>query len=126
MAELKTVATEKAPAAIGPYSQAIVCGEMVFTSGQIPIDPASGNLRGEDITAQAEQVMQNLGEVLKAAGSDYTKAVKTTCFLADMNDFAAFNAVYAKYFTTKPARSCVAVKTLPKNVLVEVEVIATL
>lgn len=126
MAELKTVATEKAPAAIGPYSQAIVCGEMVFTSGQIPIDPASGNIRGEDITAQAEQVMQNLGEVLKAAGSDYTKAVKTTCFLADMNDFAAFNAVYAKYFTTKPARSCVAVKTLPKNVLVEVEVIATL
>ena len=126
MAELKKVSTDKAPAAIGPYSQAIVCGEMVFTSGQIPIDPASGNIRGEDITAQAEQVMQNLGEVLKAAGSDYTKAVKTTCFLADMNDFAAVNAVYAKYFTPKPARSCVAVKTLPKNVLVEVEVIATL
>ena len=124
MAELKTVATEKAPAAIGPYSQAIVCGEMVFTSGQIPIDPASGNIRGEDITAQAEQVMQNLGEVLKAAGSDYTKAVKTTCFLADMNDFAAFNAVYAKYFTTNPARSCVAVKTLPKNVLVEIDTVA--
>ena len=126
MAELKKVATDKAPAAIGPYSQAIVCGEMVFTSGQIPINPANGNIEAEGIEAQAEQVMKNLGEALKAAGSDFTKAVKTTCFLADMNDFAAFNAVYAKYFTTKPARSCVAVKTLPKNVLVEVEVIATL
>ena len=124
--ELKKVSTEKAPAAIGPYSQAIVFGDMVFTSGQIPINPASGNIEAEGIEAQAEQVMQNLGEVLKAAGSDFTKAIKTTCFLADMNDFAAFNAVYAKYFTTKPARSCVAVKTLPKNVLVEVEVIASL
>lgn len=124
--ELVKVSTEKAPAAIGPYSQAIVCGEMVFTSGQIPINPASGNVEAEGIEAQAEQVMQNLGEVLKAAGSDFTKAVKTTCFLADMGDFAAFNGVYGKYFTTKPARSCVAVKTLPKNVLVEVEVIATL
>ncbi len=124
--QLKKVATEKAPAAIGPYSQAIVCGEMVFTSGQIPINPASGNVESTTIEGQAEQVMQNLGEVLKAAGSDYTKAVKTTCFLADMGDFAAFNGVYAKYFTTCPARSCVAVKTLPKNVLVEVEVIATL
>ena len=123
--ELKKVATEKAPAAIGPYSQAIICGEMVFTSGQIPINPASGNVEAEGITAQAEQVMKNLGEVLTAAGSSFEKAVKTTCFLADMNDFAAFNEVYAKYFTTKPARSCVAVKTLPKNVLVEVEVIAT-
>lgn len=123
--ELKKVATEKAPAAIGPYSQAIICGEMVFTSGQIPINPASGNVEAEGITAQAEQVMKNLGEVLAAAGSSFEKAVKTTCFLADMNDFAAFNEVYAKYFTTKPARSCVAVKTLPKNVLVEVEVIAT-
>ena len=123
--ELKKVATEKAPAAIGPYSQAIICGDMVFTSGQIPINPASGNVEAEGITAQAEQVMKNLGEVLAAAGSSFEKAVKTTCFLADMNDFAAFNAVYAKYFTTKPARSCVAVKTLPKNVLVEVEVIAT-
>lgn len=122
--ELIKVSTEKAPAAIGPYSQAIVCGEMVFTSGQIPINPASGNVEAEGIVAQAEQVMQNLGEVLKAAGSDFTKAVKTTCFLADMGDFAAFNGVYAKYFTTNPARSCVAVKTLPKNVLVEVEVIA--
>lgn len=124
--ELKKVSTEKAPAAIGPYSQAIVCGNMVFTSGQIPINPASGNVEAVTIEAQAEQVMKNLGEVLKAAGSGFEKAVKTTCFLADMNDFAAFNAVYAQYFTTKPARSCVAVKTLPKNVLVEVEVIATL
>ena len=123
--ELIKVATEKAPAAIGPYSQAIVCGEMVFTSGQIPINPVSGNVEATTIEGQAEQVMQNLGEVLKAAGSSFEKAVKTTCFLADMADFAAFNSVYAKYFTTKPARSCVAVKTLPKNVLVEVEVIAT-
>ncbi len=124
--ELKKVSTEKAPAAIGPYSQAIVCGEMVFTSGQIPINPASGNIEATTIEGQAEQVMQNLGAVLSAAGSGFDKAVKTTCFLADMADFAAFNAVYAKYFTTNPARSCVAVKTLPKNVLVEVEVIATL
>ena len=123
--ELKKVATENAPAAIGPYSQAIICGEMVFTSGQIPINPASGNIEATTIEEQAEQVMKNLGEVLKAAGSGFEKAVKTTCFLADMADFAAFNGVYAKYFTTKPARSCVAVKTLPKNVLVEVEVIAT-
>ncbi len=123
--ETKKVSTEKAPAAIGPYSQAIVCGEMVFTSGQIPINPASGAVEATTIEGQVEQVMQNLGEVLKAAGSDFTKAVKTTCFLADMGDFAAFNGVYAKYFTTNPARSCVAVKTLPKNVLVEVEVIAT-
>ncbi|MBO5277629.1 MAG: RidA family protein [Clostridia bacterium] len=126
MKEIKKVATEKAPAAIGPYSQAIVYGDIVFTSGQIAINPANGNIEAEGIEAQAEQVMQNLGEVLKAAGSDFTKAIKTTCFLADMNDFAAFNAVYGKYFTTKPARSCVAVKTLPKNVLVEVEVIAAL
>lgn len=124
--EIKKVATDKAPAAIGPYSQAIVCGDMVFTSGQIPINPANGNIEATTIEAQAEQVMQNLGEVLKAAGSGFEKAVKTTCFLADMGDFAAFNSVYAKYFTTNPARSCVAVKTLPKNVLVEVEVIATL
>ena len=123
--ELKKVATESAPAAIGPYSQAIICGEMVFTSGQIPINPASGNIEATTIEEQAEQVMKNLGEVLKAAGSSFEKAVKTTCFLADMADFAAFNGVYAKYFTTSPARSCVAVKTLPKNVLVEVEVIAT-
>ena len=124
--EIKKVSTDKAPAAIGPYSQAIICEDMVFTSGQIPINPSSGNVEATTIEMQAEQVMQNLGEVLKAAGSSFEKAVKTTCFLADMADFAAFNSVYAKYFTTKPARSCVAVKTLPKNVLVEVEVIATL
>ena len=121
---LKKISTTKAPAAIGPYSQAIVCGNMLFTSGQIPIDPATGEINGSDITAQAEQVMQNLAAVLEEAGATFQTAVKTTCFLADMADFAAFNAVYAKYFTENPARSCVAVKTLPKNVLVEVEVIA--
>ena len=126
MVELKKVATEKAPAAIGPYSQAVICGEMVFTSGQIPINPANGVVEAQTIEEQTKQVMENLGEVLKAAGTCFEKAVKTTCFLADINDFAAFNGVYAQYFTTKPARSCVAVKTLPKNVLVEVEVIATL
>lgn len=124
--ELKKVATEKAPAAIGPYSQAVVCGNMVFTSGQIPINPASGNVEAVTIEEQTEQVMKNLGEVLKASGSSFEKAVKTTCFLADIADFAAFNSVYANYFTTKPARSCVAVKDLPKGVKVEVEVIATL
>ena len=120
------VYTEKAPAAIGPYSQAIIAGGLVFTSGQIPINPATGNVEAEGITAQTEQVMKNLGEVLSAAGSSFEKAVKTTCFLADMGDFAAFNEVYGKYFTGKPARSCVAVKTLPKGVLCEVEVIAEL
>ena len=123
---IEKVATTQAPAAIGPYSQAIKVGEMVFTSGQIPLNPATGEIVGETITEQAERVMQNLGAVLTAAGSGFEKAVKTTCFLADMNDFATFNGVYAKYFTTCPARSCVAVKTLPKGVLVEVEVIATL
>ncbi len=123
--DMKTVSTTKAPAAIGPYSQAIITGNMIFTSGQIPIDPATGEITGADITEQAERVMQNLGEVLKEAGSSYGQAVKTTCFLADMDDFAAFNEVYGKYFTGKPARSCVAVKTLlRKNVLCEVEVIA--
>ena len=122
--ELQKVATEKAPKAIGPYSQAIICGNMVFTSGQIPINPANGEIEGAGIVEQAEQVMKNLGEVLKSAGTGFENAVKTTCFLADMSDFSAFNEVYAKYFTTNPARSCVAVKTLPKNVLVEVEVIA--
>lgn len=121
----RTVSTDKAPAAIGPYSQAIAVGDLLFTSGQIPINPESGNVEAEDITAQAEQVMKNLGEVLTAAGSSFDKAIKTTCFLADMADFAAFNEVYARYFTSKPARSCVAVKTLPKGVLCEVEVIAT-
>ena len=122
--ELKKVMTEKAPAAIGPYSQAIDCGELVFTSGQIPINPATGNVEAVTIEEQTEQVMKNLGEVLKAAGSSFEKAIKTTCFLADIADFAAFNGVYAKYFTEKPARSCVAVKDLPKGVKVEVEVIA--
>ena len=121
---MKKISTDKAPAAIGPYSQAIVTGNMVFTSGQIPINPATGNVEAVGITEQTEQVMKNLGEVLSAAGSSYEKAVKTTCFLADIADFAAFNEVYAKYFTEKPARSCVAVKDLPKGVLVEVEVIA--
>ena len=124
--EIKQISTQNAPAAIGPYSQAIIVGEMVFTSGQIPINPASGNVEATTIEAQSEQVMQNLGAVLTAAGSSFEKAVKTTCFLADIADFAAFNAVYGKYFTTKPARSCVAVKDLPKGVKVEVEVIATL
>ena len=126
MTELKKGSTETAPAAIGPYSQAMICGNMVFTSGQIAINPASGNVEATTIEEQAEQVMKNLGEVLKAAGSGFEQAVKTTCFLANMEDFAAFNSVYGKYFTTCPARSCVAVKTLPKNVLVEVEVIALL
>ena len=123
---MNKIYTDKAPAAIGPYSQAIVHGDMVFTSGQIPINPATGNIEADGITAQTEQVMANLGAVLTAAGSSFENAIKTTCFLADMSDFAAFNEVYAKYFTEKPARSCVAVKTLPKGVLVEVEVIAAI
>lgn len=123
---MKTVSTTKAPAAIGPYSQAVITGGLVFTSGQIPIDPATGNIVEGGIREQARQVMENLGEVLKEAGCGYGQAVKTTCFLADMDDFAAFNEVYGAYFTGRPARSCVAVKTLPKNVLCEVEVIAAL
>lgn len=126
MAELKKVSTANAPSAIGPYSQAIICGNMLFTSGQIPLDAVSGEMVGKDITEQTEQVMKNLSAVLEAAGSSLEKAVKTTCFLANMSDFAAFNAVYGKYFTEKPARSCVAVKDLPKGALVEVEVIATI
>ena len=121
---MKVVYTDKAPAAIGPYSQAIILNDILFTSGQIPVDPATGELAGDTIQIQAEQVMKNLGAILEAAGSSYEKTLKTTCFLSDMGDFAAFNEVYGKYFTGKPARSCVAVKTLPKNVLVEVEVIA--
>ena len=121
---MKVVYTEKAPAAIGPYSQAMILNGVLFTSGQIPVNPATGEISGKTIETQAEQVMKNLGEVLKEAGSSFEKAVKTTCFLADMGDFAKFNEVYAKYFVNKPARSCVAVKTLPKNVLCEVEVIA--
>ena len=121
---MKVVYTEKAPAAIGPYSQAMILNGVLFTSGQIPVNPATGEINGDTIETQAEQVMKNLGEVLKEAGSSFEKAVKTTCFLADMGDFAKFNEVYAIYFVNKPARSCVAVKTLPKNVLCEVEVIA--
>ena len=123
---LEKVYTSNAPEAIGPYSQAIKCGNMLFTSGQIPINPATGNVEAEGITEQATQVMKNLSAVLAEAGTSFEKVVKTTCFLSDMADFVAFNAVYAEYFTSKPARSCVAVKTLPKNVLVEVEVIAEL
>lgn len=116
--------TEKAPAAVGPYSQAVVSGGMVYTSGQIAINPATNTIEAVTIQEQTEQIMQNLRAVLEASGSSFEKAVKTTCFLADMNDFAAFNEIYGKYFTSLPARSCVAVKTLPKNVLAEVEVIA--
>ena len=121
---MKKISTDKAPKAIGPYSQAIVCGDLVFTSGQIPIDPTTGEVVGATIEEQTERVMQNLGEVLKASGTSFENAIKTTCFLADISDFSAFNGVYAKYFTEKPARSCVAVKDLPKGVKVEVEVIA--
>ena len=121
---LKKVSTDKAPAAIGPFSQGIIANGFLFASGQIPINPATGEIEGEEISAQAELVMKNIGELLLAAGTSYENVVKTSCFLADMNDFAAFNAVYEKYFTGKPARSCVAVKQLPKSVLCEVEVIA--
>jgi 2-iminobutanoate/2-iminopropanoate deaminase len=121
---MEKIATEKAPAAIGPYSQAVRVGNLVYTSGQIGIDPSTGNIEGADVTAQTEQVMKNLVAVLAAAGSSPEKVVKTTCFLADIGDFAAFNAVYGKYFSEKPARSCVAVAALPKGALVEVEVIA--
>lgn len=123
---MKTISTDKAPAAIGPYSQAKVVGNLMFASGQCPFDPATGAIVGEEITAQAEQACQNAKALLEAAGTDLTKVVKTTCFLADMGDFAAFNEVYAKYFTEKPARSCVAVKQLPKSVLCEIEFIAEL
>ena len=121
----KTIATENAPAAIGPYVQGVDLGNMIITSGQIPVEPATGAIP-EGIAAQAEQSCRNVAAVLSAAGSDITKVVKTTCFLADMADFAAFNEVYAKHFTGKPARSCCAVKTLPKNVLCEIEAIAEL
>ncbi len=123
---METVYTKNAPAAIGLYSQAVICGDLVYTSGQIAINPATGEVEAADIVGQTEQIMKNLGEVLLASGSSFEKAVKTTCFLADMGDFAAFNEVYGKYFTGKPARSCVAVRTLPKNVLAEVEVIASI
>ena len=120
---MNIIATEKAPGAIGPYSQGYEVNGMIFTSGQIPVDSATGNI-AEGIAAQAEQSCKNVGEILKAAGSGYEKVVKTTCFLAEIADFAAFNEVYAKYFVSKPARSCVAVKDLPKGVLCEVEAIA--
>ena len=121
---MQKIATDKAPAAIGPYSQAVVVNGMLFTSGQIAIDPAVGDIVAKDIEGQTEQVMQNLKAVLEAAGSSFDKAVKTTCFLANIADFATFNGIYGKYFSSKPARSCVAVKDLPKGALVEVEVIA--
>lgn len=123
---MEKIVTDKAPAAIGPYSQAIIAGDFLFASGQIPLNPETGKVVEGDIKTQAEVVMKNIGAILEAAGSDYTQVVKTTCFLADMNDFVPFNTVYAQYFTEKPARSCVAVKELPKNVLCEVEVIAFL
>ena len=121
---LKKISTDKAPAAIGPYSQAVKVNGLVFTSGQIAINPASGNVEAVTIEEQTEQVCTNLKNVLEAAGSSLDKAVKTVCFLKNMEDFAAFNGIYGKYFSEKPARSCVAVKQLPKDVLVEVEVIA--
>ncbi len=121
---LQKVSTTKAPAAIGPYSQGIIVGNMLYASGQIPIIPETGAIAEGDITVQAEQAIKNVGAILAEAGCGYEDVVKTTCFLADMADFATFNAVYEKYFTEKPARSCVAVKQLPKNVLCEVEVIA--
>ena len=120
---MNVISTEKAPGAIGPYSQGFEVNRFVFTSGQIPVDPANGEVP-EGIAAQAEQSCKNVGAILEAVGSSYDKVFKTTCFLADMGDFAAFNEVYAKYFTSKPARSCVAVKTLPKGVLCEIEAIA--
>ncbi|MBQ0126199.1 MAG: RidA family protein [Clostridiales bacterium] len=120
----KIIYTKNAPDAIGPYSQAVVCGNMLFTSGQIAINPATSSVEAKTIEEQTEQICKNLGAVLAEAGTSFEKVVKTTCFLADMNDFAAFNAVYGKYFISKPARSCVAVKALPKGVLAEVEIIA--
>lgn len=121
---MKKIHTDSAPAAIGPYSQGIITGNLFFSSGQIPINPATGNIEAETIKEQTKQVMENLGALLEASGCTYKDVVKTTCFLANMDDFGAFNEVYGEYFTEKPARSCVAVKTLPKNVLCEVEVIA--
>ena len=122
---MTVISTKNAPAAIGPYSQGMIAGKLVFCSGQIPVDPATGNIP-EGIAAQAERSCRNVSAVLEAAGSDLGKVVKTTCFLADMADFAAFNEVYAKFFTGKPARSCCAVRQLPKNVLCEIEAIAEL
>lgn len=123
---MEKVYTTNAPDAIGPYSQAMKCGSLLFTSGQIAIDPSTAQVEAKDIEGQTEQVCKNLGAVLDAAGTSFDKVIKTTCFLADMADFAAFNDIYGKYFISKPARSCVAVKALPKNVLVEIEAIAEL
>ena len=120
---MEIISTQNAPGAIGPYSQGYIAGNFVYTSGQIPVDPQTGEIP-EGIAAQAERSCANVGAILEAAGTDFTKVFKTTCFLADMNDFAAFNEVYAKYFVSRPARSCVAVKTLPKGVLCEIEAIA--
>lgn len=121
---MEIVSTKNAPAAIGPYSQAITTGNLVYTSGQIPINPASGNIEATDIASQTEQVIKNLSAVLEAAGTSLSKVVKTTCFLQHIQDFGTFNSVYEKYFTVKPARSCVEVAALPKGALVEIEVIA--
>lgn len=123
---MKKISLKNAPAAIGPYSHAMITGDLLFTSGQIPINPVSGQVEGDTIEEQAGQVMENLGAILKEAGTSFDKVVKTTCFIYDMDDFAKFNTVYEKYFINKPARSCVAVKTLPKNVRCEVELIAEL
>ena len=121
---MKYISTDKAPAAIGPYSQGIIVNGIAYLSGQIPVDPATGAVPGDEITAQAEQSCKNVGALLEAAGTSFEKVIKTTCFLADIADFAAFNAVYEKYFVSKPARSCVAVKDLPKGVLCEIEAVA--
>ena len=122
----KIISTDKAPAAVGPYSQAVKVGNILYCSGQIGLDPVSGQMKGSDVRTQAEQVMENIAAVLAAADASFEDVVKTTCFLADINDFATFNEIYAKYFTGKPARSCVAAAALPKGALVEVEVIAVL
>ena len=121
---IQYISTAQAPAALGPYTQAVKAGPFLYLSGMVPIDPATGQLAGAGTAAQAEQVMKNIGALLAAAGYEFLDVVKTTCFLSDMQDFAAFNKVYAAYFTGKPARSCVAVREIPKNALVEVEVIA--
>ena len=123
---MEYISTDKAPQAIGPYSQAIKAGDFLYASGQIPINPENGQIEAVTIEEQTDRVCRNIGEILKAAGTDFEHVVKTTCFLAEMSDFAAFNAVYEKYFTGKPARSCVAVKKLPKDVLCEVEIVAYL
>ena len=126
MTSFEYISTEKAPAAIGPYSQAIKVGDFLYASGQIPIDPSNGEIDGKDVKTQAKRCCLNVGEILKAAGTDFNHVIKTTCFLSDMSLFADFNSVYSEYFTSKPARSCVAVKEIPKGVLCEIEVIAYL